>query len=350
MSVRNSRAVPAFFLNKTIETFAAKPSSPISLKHMINWGKAGRNKGEKEEADKLIKGGNFVRRLFPFPLSFCFSCKILTANPFTQLRTELPTRLSHRLRDLQSLPFGVASHPRIEHVMELYLEAFDGFVLSSSFLPTPLTPLIGDTSDLVLARTRRIRKFPLIKDLDDNDRFCQFMQKTLDQHRVVIPELAIGYVPVFSTSFSNPLAHRLYSFHVRTRSVSETSPHQLPSAQLDRIMLRMLRSRISRRVVTEQHLALTSQFRERQRGARGKEHESRVGVVDTKLNAAEVVRKCAALLKALGGPEGLVPIEIEGEKEQTFAYLEEHLECVSFFRSPRLSLSLMTSTLQVHAL
>ncbi|GAA6032049.1 hypothetical protein JCM8097_003404 [Rhodosporidiobolus ruineniae] len=255
MNPARKSTVPAFFLNKVIENYAAKQSTPISLKHMINFGNAGRNKGEKEEADKLIKGGNF-------------------------LQTELPTRLSHRLRDLQSLPFGVASHPRIEHVMELYLEAFDG-----------------------------IRKFPLIKDLEDNDRFCQFMQGTLDKHRVVIPELAIG--------------------------ISETSPHQLPSAALDRIMLRMLRSRISRRVITEQHIALTSQFRERQRGGgKGKEREraddNRVGVVETKLNAADVVRKCAELLKTLGRAEASVPIEIEGATEQTFAYLSEHLEFMLF--------------------
>ncbi|GAA5969093.1 hypothetical protein JCM11641_007465 [Rhodosporidiobolus odoratus] len=216
-----------------------------------------RNKGEKEEGEKLIKGGNF-------------------------LRTELPTRLSHRLRDLQSLPFGVASHPRIEHVMQLYLDAFNG-----------------------------IRQFPLIRNLEDNDRFCQFMQGTLDQHRVVIPELAIG--------------------------VSETSPYQLSAVALDRIMLRMLRSRISRRVITEQHIALTSQFRERQQrqGATGKGkasagEEYRVGVVDTKLNAADVVRRYADLIKALGGPEGSVPIEITGATDQTFAYISEHLEFMLF--------------------
>jgi pyruvate dehydrogenase kinase 2/3/4 len=39
---------------------------------------------------------------------------------------------------------------------------------------------------------RSIRKFPHKKDLEDNDRFCRFMQETLDKHRVVIPELAIG--------------------------------------------------------------------------------------------------------------------------------------------------------------
>ncbi|GAA5981307.1 hypothetical protein JCM10908_004061 [Rhodotorula pacifica] len=253
---RRPSAVPAFFVNQVIESYAAKSSTPISLKHMINFGNAGRNKGEKEEADKLLKGGNF-------------------------LRTELPTRLSHRLRDLQELPLGVASHPRMAHVYELYLEAFE-----------------------------QIRKFPVITDMDDNDRFCQFMRTTLDKHRVIIPELAIG--------------------------IAEASPTQLSPAALDRIMLRMLRSRISRRVITEQHLALTEQFRERQRKGKGRADtsddgsETRVGIVDTKLNAADVVRKCAELIKALGGPESEVPIIIEGATERTFAYISEHLEFMLF--------------------
>lgn len=60
-TIPRKSAVPAFYLNTLIESFAAKSSTPISLKHMINFGNAGRNKGEKEEAEKLIKGGNFVR-------------------------------------------------------------------------------------------------------------------------------------------------------------------------------------------------------------------------------------------------------------------------------------------------
>ena len=60
---RRPTAVPAFFVNQVIESYAAKSSTPISLKHMINFGNAGRNKGEKEEADKLLKGGNFVSTL-----------------------------------------------------------------------------------------------------------------------------------------------------------------------------------------------------------------------------------------------------------------------------------------------
>ncbi|GAA6055999.1 hypothetical protein JCM3770_002135 [Rhodotorula araucariae] len=254
-AVPRKSTVPAFFLNKVIESYASKHSTPISLKHMINFGNAGRNKGEKEEADKLIKGGNF-------------------------LRTELPTRLSHRLRDLQELPYAVASHPRMQHVYDLYLEAFEG-----------------------------IRKQPPITDLDANDRFCQFMTDTLNKHRVIIPELAIG--------------------------VSETSPVHLPPAALDRIMLRMLRSRISRRVIAEQHIALTQQFRERQRKGKGraadaKQAERHVGIVDTRLNAADAVRRCEELMKELGGPAGEVPIILEGHTDQTFAYISEHLEFMIF--------------------
>ena len=69
-----------FFQNRVVESFAAKPSTPMyapfvpltsilgltlllhdsSLRHLINFGQFGRNKGEKEEGEKLLKGGNFV--------------------------------------------------------------------------------------------------------------------------------------------------------------------------------------------------------------------------------------------------------------------------------------------------
>ncbi|KAL8283232.1 hypothetical protein RQP46_006010 [Phenoliferia psychrophenolica] len=254
---RATSSIPKFYLNKTIESFAQRPSTPISLKHLINFGKT-KNKGEQEEAERLLKGGNF-------------------------LRTELPTRLSHRLRDLQSLPFVVASHPRMEHIYGMYLEAFEG-----------------------------IRKFPVLKTLEDNDAFCAHMQRTLDDHRIIIPALAIG--------------------------VAEASPLHLPPPALDTFMTRMLRSRISRRVITEQHIALTAQFRERQRRARdlkgkGKAVEEprskKVGVIDV-VKPADVVRQCFELIKARGGPEATVPLVLEGDVRASFEYIPEHLEFMIF--------------------
>lgn len=60
---------------------------------------------------------------------------------------------------------------------------------SSAFLALRFTSTPADPPLL-----HRIRRFPVIKDLEDNDRFCEFMQGTLDKHRVVIPDLAIGFV------------------------------------------------------------------------------------------------------------------------------------------------------------
>lgn len=95
------------------------------------------------------------------------------------MRTELPTRLSHRLRDMQSLPFIVASHPRLVRVYDMYLDAFERSVPSAR-------PRKADTDSWC-----RIRKFPPLESLEDNDRFCAFMQSTLDHHQVVIPEVSL---------------------------------------------------------------------------------------------------------------------------------------------------------------
>ena len=135
-----NKTISPFYLNKAVEAYASKPSTPISLKHLINFGKGAREKDEREEGAKYIRSGNFIR-------------------------TELPTRLSHRLRDLQSLPFIVAEHPRMVGVYEMYLEAFE-----------------------------KLRRWEVIKDLDDNDQFCEFMQGMLDQHRVVIPEVSLAFL------------------------------------------------------------------------------------------------------------------------------------------------------------
>lgn len=93
-------------------------------------------------------------------------------------------------------------------------------------------------------------------------------------------------------------------------------------------MTRMLRSRISRRIITEQHISLSSQYREREKKPveRSSEVERRVGVVDTQINATEIALKCAESMRNRGGPEGSVPFVVEGETGADFAYLPEHLE------------------------
>lgn len=158
-------------------------------------------------------------------------------------------------------------------------------------LKFPVRPSLNPGSHL----SRSVRKVPQIRTLEDNDAFCNFMQSTLDKHRAVIPALAIG--------------------------ISESSPLHLRPATLDAFMTRMLRSRISRRVVTSQHIALTTQFRARQ--GKGKAlvaqegMDNMVGVVETKLTAEKVVKRCVEMLRRRGGVE--VPVVMEGAKDVEFA-------------------------------
>jgi hypothetical protein len=72
-------------------------------------------------------------------------------------------RLAHRLRDIQKLPYVVVANPHFSLVYELYYKAFE-----------------------------RFRTVPEIRTLDDNDRFCDILRKTLREHLVVIPRLAMG--------------------------------------------------------------------------------------------------------------------------------------------------------------
>jgi pyruvate dehydrogenase kinase 2/3/4 len=79
------------------------------------------------------------------------------------VRTELPTRLAHRVRDMQTLPYVVVTNPHISEVYELYYKAFESL--------------------------RRVRE---IKSLEDNEKFCKKIAENLTEHLTVIPKLAMG--------------------------------------------------------------------------------------------------------------------------------------------------------------
>ena len=75
----------------------------------------------------------------------------------------ISSRLAHRLRDMQTLPYVVVANPHISMVYELYYKAFE-----------------------------RFRTIPEIKSLDDNNRYCDVLRETLKEHLTVIPNLAMG--------------------------------------------------------------------------------------------------------------------------------------------------------------
>lgn len=73
------------------------------------------------------------------------------------------SRIAHRLRDMQQLPYVVVTNKHISEVYDLYYNAFDQF-----------------------------RKFKEVKTLEDNDRLCEVISHNLKGHLTVIPKLAQG--------------------------------------------------------------------------------------------------------------------------------------------------------------
>ncbi|KAI0908994.1 branched-chain alpha-ketoacid dehydrogenase [Ustulina deusta] len=231
---------------QALDEWVAKEARPISLRQLMVFGRS------LTEA-RLISSANYVR-------------------------TELPTRISHRIRDMQRLPYVVVTNRHISDVYELYYTAFDTF--------------------------RRVKE---IKTLEDNDKFCSIIASMLRAHLSVIPNLAMGILEC------NGL---------------------MPTAELDRFMNTILRSRISRRVIAEQHLALTETFNSDWFSPGAKLSESDfIGEVFLKCVARDVVERCGRTVQDLArsayGPDAAIPeIRVDGDLEVNFPYILSHLEFI----------------------
>lgn len=194
------------------------------------------------------------------------------------VRTELPTRIAHRIRDMQRLPYVVVTNPHISDVYELYYAAFDTF--------------------------RRIKE---IKTLEDNERLCKEIAQMLHAHLTVIPKLAMGILECSGL---------------------------MPAAELDQFMNTILRSRISRRVIAEQHLALTETFNSHwfSPGAKLSEGEF-IGEVFIKCIAKDVIEHCSKavqdLARSANPPDTKIPeIKVNGHLDASFPYILSHLEYI----------------------
>ncbi|KAH7071424.1 branched-chain alpha-ketoacid dehydrogenase [Paraphoma chrysanthemicola] len=194
-------------------------------------------------------------------------------------RLELPTRLAHRLRDIQTLPYVVVANPHLAHVYESYLRAFE-----------------------------RFRRVPEIRTLEDNEKYCKVLEETLTEHATVIPRLAIGVLEVRGL---------------------------MKPEETDKFMTTMLRSRISRRVIAEQHLALTETFNSPWHfpNAQLLHDQEAVGEIFLRCNAKEIVEDCGKntqeLIRRAYGPNVHIPeIKVYGHLDATFPYILSHLEYI----------------------
>jgi len=262
IGIRFSSTAVHFYQNKQLELYASKEANRLTLRQLVFFGRS-------MNEERLIKSANYVR-------------------------TELPVRIAHRLRDLQALPYVVVTQEGVAKVYELYWTAFDKF-----------------------------RRYPQIHTLAENDTFCTFLRTILDEHSTVIPNLSLG--------------------------LSLSSPYLAPE-RLDAFMRRMLVSRISRRVLAEHHVALTQGYnKDRERKVPS---GAPVGIIHTGLNVKESIERCVAYLRSrpydIDQDIGTADVDwsdvvVDGHLDTTFAYIREHLEYIVFellknaFRATRLT-------------
>ncbi|KAJ3182258.1 hypothetical protein HDU85_003300 [Gaertneriomyces sp. JEL0708] len=252
--VRAYNGKPSFYQNRVLEQYAAQETKRVTLRQLTVFGRT-------LTEDKLIKSANYVR-------------------------AELPVRLAHRIFDFQHLPFIVGTNPHIEHIYQLYWEAFELF-----------------------------RSIPPITNLEENREFCDTVENMLDAHLVAIPRLAMG--------------------------ITEAAMHVAPK-EADRFMNDMLRSRIGRRVLAEQHIKLSAVFD-------GREHQEDgyIGIVNTRCRAQDVVKKCIGLASEVMHEAFGVQVPeviIDGHTEATFTYIPDQIEYIIF----ELLKNSMWSTVEKH--
>ncbi|KAJ1653591.1 Protein-serine/threonine kinase [Dispira simplex] len=228
---------------------------------------------------------------------------LLSAN---YVRQELPVRLARRIQDFQNLPFIVGTNPYLEQVYDMYWEAFEFF-----------------------------RRLPSIENLEANHQFSETLQSKLYEHLVVIPKLTIG--------------------------LNECAEHLAPASR-DRFMNTMLRSRISRRVLAEQHISLTNHYElvhglterwaspERDRKAESTpfpsmydaeqghtlspDSSTSVGIVHTHCNALDIIDRCSSRCRSVFAevyqstttPE----IVVDGSLNARFTYIPDHIEYILY--------------------
>ena len=210
-SIKSSHSPYHFYQTKILEEYVQRPANASTLRQYIFFGR-------HMTSGRLVQAANWVRN-------------------------ELLTRLAHRIRDFQQLPFFVGMNPHIEFVYRLYWGAFE-----------------------------QLRKQPTIKTLDDNQAFCHNLESLLDDGKLVVPRLALG--------------------------ITECAQHDRgeDSQDLDRFMNRMLRSRISRRMLAEQHLALT-EAHEHDWDMMGEGADGYVGIIFVRCSASDLVSQATRLVR-----------------------------------------------------
>ncbi|GEQ71782.1 hypothetical protein JCM33374_g5468 [Metschnikowia sp. JCM 33374] len=230
-----------FYQNEVLLKYSEKSPHPVSLRQLAGYGK-------KLTKQKVLASANFVR-------------------------LELPIRLAMRIRDLQTLPFGVVNNFHLAQIYESYYHSFNAF-----------------------------RKIGTINSLAENEKFCKVISALLDQH-------------VFNLS------------HLMMGALESSILENLPQHELDLFMSSMLRSRISRRVIVEEHLSLTEIHKKHPFQENPPDY---IGEIFHNCNASEQFQKVGDLVRDsmvdyFPDKSKMPDLIIEGDVNASFQFMVPHL-------------------------
>lgn len=196
--------------------------------------------------------------------------KIINSARF--VKSELTVRIAHKLHKLQQLPFQVINNYHFIQVYESYYDIFN-----------------------------RFRRFPNIQTIEDNEHFVRFANNVLTDHNLLnLPHLIMG-------------------------SLESCILDLYPQEKMDDLISELLRARISRRLMVEEHLSLTGNYK------KGKYENILVlgdifkicKIKDYLLEAKEL---CCSFAKEIYGPNVALPeFKIDGEMNLEFYFLPTHL-------------------------
>ncbi|KAK6424839.1 hypothetical protein LTR95_016333 [Oleoguttula sp. CCFEE 5521] len=191
----------------------------------------------------------------------------------------LPSRLAHRIQSLRALPYIVVANPNVSQIHNNYVHSL------STLLP--------------YAERH-------IETLQDEIKFTEVMADLVETHSNTIAILARGF-----------LEARKY----------------ISAEQITRFLDEHLRARIGTRLIAEQHIAL--HFSSKAHAEFSDHHEtseqsSYIGVIDTALKPAEIIRRCEATVGEICELKyGVRPtVVLSGDPETTIAHIPMHLEYI----------------------
>lgn len=187
-------------------------------------------------------------------------------------RDIIPVRLARRILALRNLPYIVVTNPHIQQIFQLYNHSFD-----------------------------QLHSFPqnFPSTLDEETQFADVLADIVQAHSNIIPTLARGF--------------------------QEAGTKFMSGSDITVFLERHFRARIGTRLIAEQHLALHNQTLS---AGTDITRASFVGIIDTALSPAEVIRRSAEFVQGICEMRyGIKPeIELHGNVDCKFTYIPMHME------------------------